>query len=211
MKLNIKKVFLLENYEVKIFNKVIFRALRCFFFGLTLRRLKTNKLLSGWPPKRYKMGSLMIKMKFKIHTLLLLVLVISGHVAAQSKAESRQKRDVMLEMIIKDSLRRGVYSDQVVSKESITEADLYHVFYVPPKYPRRGQERGKAGCLVVSFDVNQRGETENIKVIESEVPSYFNKPAINSVAQFLYIPLAIEGKLVTIKDVEYQICWGIEK
>ena len=158
-----------------------------------------------------EIGNLMIKKVFKMHTLFFLALVISGDVAAQSKAESRQKRDAMLEMIIKDSLRRGAYSDQVVSRESITEDDLYHVFYVPPKYPRKGLERGKAGCLVVSFDVNQRGETENIKVIESDVPSYFNKPAIKSVAQSLYIPLAIEGKLVTIKDVEYKLCWGVEK
>lgn len=63
----------------------------------------------------------------------------------------------------------------------------------PPQYPRRCLARaGNSERVVVSFDVTEEGETDNIKIVESTY-SCLNTAAKRSVERWVYEPRIIDG------------------
>lgn len=68
---------------------------------------------------------------------------------------------------------------------------------VPPKYPRRAEQRGLSGWVVVEFTIDASGETTNIRVTDAEPESVFNESVIEAVEQWQFEPREFRGQLIS--------------
>ena len=76
-------------------------------------------------------------------------------------------------------------------------AELVRLKIVPPRYPRRAQERGVDGWVEVMFTVTPTGETADIEVSRAEPETMFDDAAIDAVAQWTFQPLEFRGQLIS--------------
>ena len=69
------------------------------------------------------------------------------------------------------------------------------VVYQPPlEYPREAKERGREGTVVVAFLVNEKGEVERYRIIESDPPLLFDGVVNAAVPSFRFAPAMRNGK-----------------
>jgi protein TonB len=96
--------------------------------------------------------------------------------------------------------RAGVFAD----------GSYVPIFKVPPPYPRRAQERGIEGCVMLKFIVTKVGSVRN-PVIEWSTPSgIFDRAAMRAAMKFKYKPQIRDGEAIEVKDVYNIIIFKIE-
>ena len=83
------------------------------------------------------------------------------------------------------------------------------LFKPVPVYPKQMARSGREGCVMLEFNVNEQGKTEDIEVVWSTNKS-FNQNAKKTVERFLYQPQIEEGKPVKVEGVLNQITFIIE-
>ena len=102
--------------------------------------------------------------------------------------------------------------------ECIPEADplRYKPLYKkPPRYPRKAQERGIEGTVLLEFTINKDGSVHNPTVVWSSStdpknPDIFNKSALIAAKEFRYQPeLSESGQPMQTKGVQNQITFYI--
>ena len=69
----------------------------------------------------------------------------------------------------------------------------YPKFRVQQQYPRRAQERGIEGWVVVRFTITKTGGVRDPIVVESS-SSLFERSALKAVSQYKYEPLVVNGE-----------------
>ena len=96
--------------------------------------------------------------------------------------------------------RAGVFAD----------GSYVPIFKVPPLYPRRAQERGIEGCVMLKFIVTKVGSVRD-PIIEWSTPSgIFDRAALRSALKFKYKPQIRDGEAIEVKDVYNIIIFKIE-
>ena len=96
--------------------------------------------------------------------------------------------------------RAGVFAD----------GSYVPIFKVPPIYPRRAQERGIEGCVMLKFIVTKVGSVRD-PIIEWSTPSgIFDRAALRSALKFKYKPQIRDGEAIEVKDVYNIIIFKIE-
>ena len=78
-----------------------------------------------------------------------------------------------------------------------------------PKYPKRAQQRGLEGKVLVEFDVDVGGKVINPKVIWSE-NEVFNSSALKSVSSWLFKPALETGEPILSKGQRHLISFLLE-
>ena len=73
------------------------------------------------------------------------------------------------------------------------------------QYPRRAQIRGIEGYVDVQLTIGSDGVPKDITPIASDNIELFAQAAINSVAEYKYIPRKVEGVEVDVPRVIYRI------
>tara|TARA_B100000575_G_C23117570_1_gene646255 strand:- start:969 stop:2102 length:1134 start_codon:yes stop_codon:yes gene_type:complete len=103
--------------------------------------------------------------------------------------------------------------DEMLVEEYLPDEDYLPLFKVQPAYPRRAQERGINGYSIVSFDINEDGSVDNIKVVEgmcgpigSSESNYrscntFDESSIRAAEKMKYKPRLVKGKAVKVEGV----------
>jgi protein TonB len=76
---------------------------------------------------------------------------------------------------------------------------------VSPKYPIQAARDRIEGYVKLSFDINAKGETENIKVIDESPVKTFSKQAISAVSKWKYEPHIMNGNPVVQKKISVQL------
>lgn len=92
-----------------------------------------------------------------------------------------------------------------------SDGDYLPIVKVEPVYPRRAQERGQEGYVVLSFTVSTTGVVIDPVVIESEPQGVFDDAAIRAALRFKYKPRVENGKPVAVPNVQHVITFAIEK
>jgi protein TonB len=69
----------------------------------------------------------------------------------------------------------------------------YPKFRVQQQYPRRAQERGIEGYVIVRFTITKTGGVRDPIVVESS-SSIFERSALKAVSQYKYEPLVVNGE-----------------
>lgn len=68
----------------------------------------------------------------------------------------------------------------------------------PPAYPRRAQQQGQEGYVVLSLLINQTGGIERLRIIESSPPGVFDDAAKAAVRNWTFSPGSYQGKPVKV-------------
>lgn len=84
------------------------------------------------------------------------------------------------------------------------------IFKVPPIYPRRAQERGIEGCVMLEFIVTKVGSVRDPVVLWSTPSGIFDRAATRSAMKFKYKPQIRDGEPIEVKGVMNQITFIIE-
>lgn len=84
------------------------------------------------------------------------------------------------------------------------------IFKVPPIYPRRAQERGIEGCVMLEFAVTKVGAVRDPVVLWSIPSGIFDRAAMRSALKFKYKPQIRDGEAIEVKGVLNQITFIIE-
>ena len=96
--------------------------------------------------------------------------------------------------------RSGVFAD----------GSYVPIFKVPPIYPRRAQERGIEGCVMLEFVVTKLGSVRDPYVVWSQPKGMFDRAAVRSALKFKYKPMIRDGNPVDVTGVLNQITFVIE-
>ena len=96
--------------------------------------------------------------------------------------------------------RSGVFAD----------GSYVPIFKVPPIYPRRAQERGIEGCVMLEFTVTKVGSVKDPVVLWSLPSGIFDRAAMRSAMIFKYKPQIRDGEPIEVKGVLNQITFIIE-
>ena len=90
-----------------------------------------------------------------------------------------------------------------------SDGEYLPIVKVAPVYPRRAQERGIEGFVILEFTVTKLGTVVNPVVIET-TSSLFNKAAMNAALKFKYKPRVVNGEPVDVAGVLHKITFQLE-
>lgn len=91
------------------------------------------------------------------------------------------------------------------------DGEMMPIVKVAPTYPRRAQQRGIEGYVVVEFTVSTLGTVMDPVVVEAEPKGIFDKAAIDAAKRFKYKPKMVDGKAVEVPGVRNIIRFAMEK
>lgn len=89
------------------------------------------------------------------------------------------------------------------------DGEYLPIFKAPAVYPRRAQERGLCGWVIVEFIVTTSGGVRDPVVIESS-SKMFERSAKKAALKFKYKPRQVGGKAVEVSGVQNKISYEIE-
>tara|TARA_Y100001936_G_scaffold150962_1_gene147209 strand:- start:49 stop:687 length:639 start_codon:yes stop_codon:yes gene_type:complete len=102
------------------------------------------------------------------------------------------------------------------------DGEYIPLFKVQPVYPRRAQERGTEGYVIVAFTITESGTIEDPYVIEGKCRSannrdgeyndcsMFNSATIRAALKLKYAPEIMDGKAVAVEDVQHKFSFEME-
>ena len=115
------------------------------------------------------------------------------------------------------------------NKKDITSFDLiedfqkYKKISSPiPGYPNIMQKKGEMGFVVVSFDISDKGNTENHKIVNGYCGDvynpqtkfiecdFFNPSALRAAKKLKYHPSQFEGKSIRTNDVRHRFTYAMQ-
>ena len=96
--------------------------------------------------------------------------------------------------------KRGVFAD----------GSYVPIFKIPPIYPRRAQERGIEGCVMLEFTVTKVGSVRNPVVLWSVPNGIFDRAASRAALKFKYKPQIRDGQAIEVPGVLNQVTFIIE-
>lgn len=87
--------------------------------------------------------------------------------------------------------------------------DWLPIEQVKPKMPREAALKGIEGFITFSFDINEDGRVENIKVTDAENRSVFEAEARRAVRKFRYRPRKINGRPVRVVGHSFTVIFKL--
>ena len=102
------------------------------------------------------------------------------------------------------------------------DGEYIPLFKVQPVYPRRAQERGTEGYVIVAFTITESGTIQDPYVIEGKCRSVgnrdgnyndcslFNSATIRAASKLKYRPTIRDGKAVAVEDVPHKFTFELE-
>ena len=110
-------------------------------------------------------------------------------------------------MVVPTTAPTGPIEDGIVMVTNLSPT-----IRVPPEYPVGPLSQGREGFVVLRFDVNEHGMTQNVRVVMSEPPRIFDRAALRSVQQWRYQPQTdSEGNPITVTGQETTMRFQIEE
>ncbi len=91
------------------------------------------------------------------------------------------------------------------------DGDYLPLVRVQPQYPRRAQERGIEGYVIVELTVNEDGTVppESILILEADPKGYFERAATKAAEKFKYKPKVVNGKPQKVTGVKYRFSFDL--
>lgn len=91
------------------------------------------------------------------------------------------------------------------------DGDYLPLVRVQPQYPRRAQERGIEGYVIVELTVNEDGTVpaDSVIILEAEPKGYFERAATKAAVKFKYKPKVVNGKPQKVTGVKYRFSFDL--
>lgn len=90
------------------------------------------------------------------------------------------------------------------------DGDFLPIMKVTPVYPAVARTRGIEGYTIVEYTVTAKGTTRDIRVIESDQGTIFNRVSVEAAAKFKYKPRVIDGTAVEVHGVQNKFNFTLE-
>jgi protein TonB len=81
---------------------------------------------------------------------------------------------------------------------------------VPAYYPQKALDMGVEGYVILEFTVTRTGSLQDIVVIESSPPGYFEDAALKAATGFRYEPRIVNGEPVDVPRAQYKMVFKLE-
>ena len=91
-----------------------------------------------------------------------------------------------------------------------SDGEYLPIVKVAPVYPRRAQERGITGYVLLEFTVTENGSVKDPVVIDSQPQGVFDRAAIQAALKFKYKPKVVDGQPVSVSGVRNLIKFELE-
>ena len=133
------------------------------------------------------------------------------------------KNNIMIEGVTEnDDALAGFWNFNQGSGTLFRDGEYIPLFKVQPVYPRRAQERGMEGYVIVAFTITESGTIEDPYVIEGKCRnaknksaaytdcSMFNSATLRAAKKLKYKPTVRDGRAVAVYDVPHKYTFEIE-
>ncbi|MFC3052421.1 energy transducer TonB [Kordiimonas pumila] len=92
-----------------------------------------------------------------------------------------------------------------------SDGDYLPLVRVQPQYPRRANERGIEGYVIVELTVAEDGSVppDSILIIEADPKGYFERESIKAAQKFKYKPKVVNGKGQKVTGVRYKFTFDL--
>ncbi len=87
---------------------------------------------------------------------------------------------------------------EVVHTSETVDSPPRPVQQAPMQFPKKLQDKGIEGHVVLSVLVNKTGNIERVKVIESRPPGVFDQAALEGIRQWRFEPATYKGEAVSL-------------
>ncbi len=105
--------------------------------------------------------------------------------------------------------RRGIRG--LVGPVFKADGEYLPIVKVEPVYPRRAQQRGIEGYVLLEFTVTTSGAVRDPVVVEAKPPGIFDRSAIQAALKFKYRPKVANGEPMEVSGVRNLIKFEIEE
>ncbi|MCY7296037.1 energy transducer TonB [Alteromonas sp. a30] len=85
------------------------------------------------------------------------------------------------------------------------DGEYLPIVKVAPVYPRRAQQRGIEGYVIVEFTVSKQGSVKDPFVVEANPEGIFERAAIDAALKFKYKPRVVNGEPTDVSGVQNRI------
>lgn len=103
----------------------------------------------------------------------------------------------------------GLLLSNACSQVEYQQAQTKAIERPNPLFPIEAARDNIEGFVRLSFDINEKGETENIDVIEANPVKTFTNVAIDAVSKWKYEPLIVNGEAQVQKNVAVQLDFNL--
>jgi len=90
------------------------------------------------------------------------------------------------------------------------DRDTVPIVRVEPMYPARAAQRRIEGWVVVEFSIGKMGTVKNVKVVNSEPGTVFDRAALSSVSKWKYKPRVDNGVAVATHGHQTKITFKLD-
>lgn len=90
------------------------------------------------------------------------------------------------------------------------DGGLLPLVQVAPNYPERARRTGTQGFVVVEFTVDVTGAVRDVRVVESQPNSIFDRAAVLSVERSKYRPKRKDGIALVVHGVRKRVSFTLE-
>ncbi len=133
---------------------------------------------------------------------------------AQARAEAPRCADAEFRMNLADAFGTVEAGNGLV-KDTVTETqrakDTLPIVRVVPRYPRKAQEEGVEGTVIISLTILPDGSVDrnSIKIVEASPPGYFEETVIKAASLFKYKPKIVAGIAQRVEGVRYSFSFNL--
>ena len=109
------------------------------------------------------------------------------------------------DMFGSDKLLAGSAGKKLVMTADSVDTLPKPVSRIAPSYPRKAQEKGIQGFVLLRLSISVNGDVERVKVVKAVPSGIFEDAAIAAVEQWTFEPGTYKGQPVPIQAIEQKI------
>ena len=103
----------------------------------------------------------------------------------------------------------GQLNEPVFDISPLANGALVQITTAQPVYPARALQQRLEGYVTVRFDVNAKGQTENLQVTDAS-HAVFERPAIRAASKLRFKPTVVDGRPQTTHGMVYRFRFELE-
>ena len=107
-----------------------------------------------------------------------------------------------------DSLEAALERIKALQAQTNGTADYDFIQGKNPRYPRDEVASGEEGEVLLTFDIDTDGHTQNIQIIEQTTRN-FGKSAQEVLKKWRYVPAFVDGKAVVTKEARVELGFSL--